>query len=80
MFYQVSEWPHVAILDPRTGERLVTWHKLDAVTFCDLVTEFLSSQAGLDESSSPPKKKSRPVSTIVFFVVLRKLSAYIFHL
>ncbi|XP_066967339.1 UBX domain-containing protein 7 isoform X1 [Macrobrachium rosenbergii] len=62
MFYQVSEWPHVAILDPRTGECLVTWHKLDALTFCDLVTEFLSSHTGLDESTSPPKKKSRPES------------------
>lgn len=59
MFYQVSEWPHVAILDPRTGECLVTWHKLDAVTFCDLVTEFLTAYPGLDENSSPPKKKLR---------------------
>ena len=38
----VSEWPYVAILDPRTGELIVTWQKLDAATFCDLVTEFLS--------------------------------------
>lgn len=61
MFYQVSEWPHVAILDPRTGECLVTWHKLDAVTFCDLVTEFLTAYPGLDENSAPPKKKPRMV-------------------
>ena len=33
----VSEWPYVAILDPRTGELMVTWQKLDAATFCDLV-------------------------------------------
>lgn len=59
MFYQVSEWPHVAVLDPRTGECLVTWHKLDAVTFCDLVTEFLTAYPGLDENSAPPKKKIR---------------------
>ncbi|XP_063866115.1 UBX domain-containing protein 7-like isoform X2 [Scylla paramamosain] len=59
MFYQVSEWPHVAVLDPRTGECLVTWHKLDAVTFCDLVTEFLTAYPGLDENSAPPKKKQR---------------------
>ncbi|XP_069178814.1 LOW QUALITY PROTEIN: UBX domain-containing protein 7 [Procambarus clarkii] len=57
MFYQVGEWPHVAVLDPRTGENLVTWHKLDAVTFCDLVTEFLSAHPGLDESSPLPKKQ-----------------------
>ncbi|KAK8748208.1 hypothetical protein OTU49_016372 [Cherax quadricarinatus] len=57
MFYQVSEWPHVAVLDPRTGECLVTWNKLDAVTFCDLVTEFLSAHPGLDENSAPPPPK-----------------------
>lgn len=59
MFYQVSQWPHVSVLDPRTGECLVTWHKLDAVTFCDLVTEFLSSYPSFSENSSPPKKKTR---------------------
>ncbi|KAK7075280.1 UBX domain-containing protein 7 [Halocaridina rubra] len=58
MFYQVSDWPYVAVLDPRTGERLVTWQKVDAVSFIDLVTEFLSSHAGLDETSSPQKKKT----------------------
>lgn len=66
MFYQVSEWPHVAVLDPRTGECLVTWHKLDAVTFCDLVTEFLTAYPGLDENSAPPKKKIRVV--ISYFI------------
>ena len=44
----VSEWPYVAILDPRTGELIVTWQKLDAATFCDLVTEFLSLHPSLE--------------------------------
>lgn len=57
MFYRVEEWPHVAVIDPRTGECLVTWHKLDAVTFCDLITEFLSRHPGLDESTPSPEKK-----------------------
>ncbi|XP_076042373.1 UBX domain-containing protein 7 isoform X2 [Oratosquilla oratoria] len=61
MFYQVPEWPYVSILDPRTGECLVTWHKLDTATFGDLVTEFLSVHPSFEEggSSSPPKKKQR---------------------
>ena len=46
----VSEWPYVAILDPRTGELMVTWQKLDATTFCDLVTEFLSLHPSLEPS------------------------------
>jgi len=49
-FYPVSEWPYVAILDPRTGELMVTWQKLDAATFCDLVTEFLSLHPNLEPS------------------------------
>jgi hypothetical protein len=40
-FYNVSEFPYVAILDPRTGEKLRSWTTIDSVTFCDLVTEFL---------------------------------------
>ena len=50
-FYPVSEWPYVAILDPRTGELMVTWQKLDAATFCDLVTEFLSLHPNLEPSN-----------------------------
>lgn len=49
-FYPVSEWPYVAILDPRTGELMATWQKLDAATFCDLVTEFLSLHPNLETS------------------------------
>jgi len=50
-FYPVTEWPYVAILDPRTGELMVTWQKLDAATFCDLVTEFLSLHPNLEPGS-----------------------------
>jgi len=60
-FYPVTEWPYVAILDPRTGELMVTWQKLDAATFCDLVTEFLSLHPNLEpgdkEDSSENKEK-----------------------
>ena len=70
-FYPVSDWPYVAILDPRTGEHLVTWNKIDAATFCDLVTEFLSLHPSLDPSnddkdsskpSEPKNKKPKVVS------------------
>merc|ERR1712029_678720 len=39
-----SEWPYVLVLDPRTGEKLVTWAKFDATSFCDLVSSFLNLQ------------------------------------
>jgi hypothetical protein len=51
-FYPVSEWPSVAILDPRTGEQMVTWNKLDAATFCDLIAEFLTMHQTLPSSKN----------------------------
>uniref|UniRef100_A0ABM0MTU6 UBX domain-containing protein 7-like n=1 Tax=Saccoglossus kowalevskii TaxID=10224 RepID=A0ABM0MTU6_SACKO len=57
-FYEVSEYPYVAILDPRTGEKLAEWHRLDNINFCDLVTEFLAQHPIFDnEGLSPPKKR-----------------------
>ena len=64
-FYPVTEWPHVSILDPRTGENLVTWSKVpDAGCFCELVTEFLTLHPSLETDSAggePSKKKQKVV-------------------
>ena len=60
-FYPVSDWPYVAILDPRTGEHLVTWNKIDAASFCDLVTEFLSLHPSLDPGQDPDQKSNEEV-------------------
>ncbi|XP_023226428.1 UBX domain-containing protein 7-like isoform X1 [Centruroides sculpturatus] len=56
-FYNVTEYPYIAILDPRTGEKLVVWNNIDSVSFCDLVTEFLSHQPSPDGTSSNKKLK-----------------------
>ena len=74
-FYPVNEWPYVSILDPRTGELLVTWNKLEASTFCDLVTEFLTLHPSLadekttskpnDDKDEPPNKKSKTTASIL---------------
>ncbi|XP_076370816.1 UBX domain-containing protein 7-like isoform X2 [Tachypleus tridentatus] len=59
-FYKVSQYPYVAILDPRTGENLVVWNKVDPVSFCDLVTKFLYEYPTPDGSvPGPPIKKSK---------------------
>lgn len=65
-FYDVTEYPYVAILDPRTGELMVTWHHLDTVAFCDLVMDFLTNHPCFDATSgqSPPSKKVRRESII----------------
>ncbi|XP_052261535.1 UBX domain-containing protein 7-like isoform X2 [Dreissena polymorpha] len=57
-FYKVEGWPYVAILDPQTGENLVTWNKLEPLTFCDLVGDFLKKHPAIDcLSPSQPKKR-----------------------
>ena len=35
-FYKVEKWPYVAVLDPQTGENLVSWNKVEPLTFCDM--------------------------------------------
>ena len=68
-FYPVVEWPHISILDPRTGEQLVTWSNIpDSATFCELVTDFLTSNPPLNGESNkagpdePVQKRTKTVS------------------
>ncbi|XP_056420423.1 UBX domain-containing protein 7 isoform X2 [Hyla sarda] len=64
-FYKLSDFPYVSILDPRTGQKMVEWHKLDVNSFLEQVTGFLSEHGQLDGlSSSPPKKRLRSESLI----------------
>ena len=63
-FYPVTAWPHVAVVDPRTGEQIVRWDKVeDPSCFCDLVAEFLSHNGSLDKEEAPGRppaaKKSK---------------------
>ncbi|ELT92791.1 hypothetical protein CAPTEDRAFT_20428 [Capitella teleta] len=66
-FYEASTWPYIAVLDPQTGEKLVTWTHSDPMTFCDLVGEFLlthSSPSG-PPAESPPVKRKKEASSVV---------------
>lgn len=67
-FYKVDEYPYIAILDPRTGENLTIWHKLDAAAFCENVTNFLSDHPSMPCASppvlQPAKKKMRSESIL----------------
>jgi hypothetical protein len=68
-FYPVSEWPHIAILDPRTGERLITWSRVpDAATFCDLITEFLTLHPVFDsQAAATAVKRQSSDDEVIFF-------------
>ncbi|OQR67285.1 UBX domain-containing protein 7-like [Tropilaelaps mercedesae] len=81
-FYPIDMYPHVAVLDPLTGERLINWSKLDACTFTERVTDFLGCSPCPDETqqntsdaeaagssgTAPPLKKPKSNSTFVSVV------------
>ncbi len=50
----------MSIIDPRTGEKLKHWTKLDAAIFCEVVTNFLSDNElpTTHESPSSANKKN----------------------
>ena len=59
-FYPISDWPYVSIIDPRTGENMVTWSNIEAATFPELITEFLTRHPSLESpAKEPPRKKIR---------------------
>ena len=42
--YNITKYPFVAILDPRTGDKLMSFTgiRIDLITFCARVTNFLA--------------------------------------
>jgi len=59
-FYKITSWPYIAVIDPRTGENMVTWSHIDANAFPELITEFLSLNPNLETpEKEPPRKKQR---------------------
>ncbi|XP_060580211.1 UBX domain-containing protein 7-like isoform X2 [Ruditapes philippinarum] len=63
-FYKVDSWPYVAILDPQTGENMITWSKIEPLTFCDLVSEFLTQNPATNTLSPDPPAAKREDSVI----------------
>ncbi|KAG0358193.1 hypothetical protein BG005_002611 [Podila minutissima] len=59
-YYPLKTFPHISIIDPRTGERMHVWSKtIDPVDFLTDVSEFLYVHSLTDSASKPsqPKKK-----------------------
>ncbi|EDV25648.1 uncharacterized protein TRIADDRAFT_55957 [Trichoplax adhaerens] len=60
--YNVSSYPHIAIIDPRTGGKLLSLSKTEASTFCTTVTRFLSENPMIE---SPSKNRSKRKTNII---------------
>ncbi|CAO3647741.1 unnamed protein product [Cunninghamella blakesleeana] len=62
-FYPVSQYPHVAVIDSRTGERVKTWEKTFTPTdFMMEVTEFLEHHSPEAARSVTMKKPRQNIS------------------
>merc|ERR1719370_1514608 len=65
---QITEWPHVSIVDPRTGENMVTWSQMAAAikaSLADTLKEDEDSGSDLetfsDEDSNPTSDIRSPM-------------------
>ncbi|EFO20698.2 UBX domain-containing protein [Loa loa] len=47
-YYRISTYPAVFIVDPRTGEQLITIGAKDTMSFCDQITTFLDACPDFD--------------------------------
>jgi len=64
-FYSIDKWPYVAIIDPRTGENMVTWANIDATAFPALITEFLTLHPSLESPTKEPSRKKVKTDNVV---------------
>jgi len=60
-FYKITNWPYISVIDPRTGENMITWNKMDAGSFAEIITEFLSLHPTIDSNGSQPPRKRQKV-------------------
>ncbi|KAI0222486.1 UBX domain-containing protein 7 [Lamellibrachia satsuma] len=65
-FYNINTWPYIAVLDPRTGEKMAVWHTRDADTLTELLREFTEQYPAPDGSAvEPPNKVQRRRDSIM---------------
>ncbi|CAG8767593.1 21832_t:CDS:10, partial [Racocetra persica] len=56
-FYPIEKFPHIAIIDPRTGERLRVWSDaMEPTEFIISVTDFLERYSLTDSKNPMPQK------------------------
>lgn len=63
-FYPFEGFPHIAVLDPRTSERLISWDRtFTPAEFIETVTDFLSRNDPSGSVQAPPPKLPPPPKT-----------------
>lgn len=68
-FYSVNAYPHLAIVDARTGERIKVWEKaLSPTDFMMDVTEFMEQNSPDSPAAAVPKRPKK--AKVVFLLNL----------
>ena len=73
------------MIDPRTGEKLTQWSKLDSTLFCELVTNFLSDhelpvECNNDESNGKKVSPKLPNIKYLYEGIQGIIRPVMFHL
>jgi hypothetical protein len=73
-FYTVNGYPHLAIIDARTGERIKVWEKqITPTDFMMDITEFLEQHSSENTRSTSTMKRprtskvGRTTQTLIFY-------------
>ncbi|KAF9582423.1 hypothetical protein BGW38_000227 [Lunasporangiospora selenospora] len=78
-YYPLKTYPHIAIIDPRTAERMLYWSKsMDPDQFLEEVGDFLHMHSLADSSSKPSQpKKTKIVKDVLDMTEEEQLQAAI---
>ncbi|RIA92850.1 thioredoxin-like protein [Glomus cerebriforme] len=61
-YYPIDNYPHIAIIDPRTGERVRVWNtQLAPTEFIISVTDFLERYSLTEPNKTPKKNPTRSI-------------------
>lgn len=65
VLYGINDWPHIAIIDPRTGEKMASWQKVDVDSFHETASDFLAHYPApsVSDLDLRPTKKAKTESS-----------------
>ncbi|XP_055346160.1 UBX domain-containing protein 7-like [Paramacrobiotus metropolitanus] len=58
--YQAQSFPYLAIIDPRTGEKVATYGEMNVMGFCNQISEFLAERPSFDKTEPSVVVSSKP--------------------
>ncbi|OWA53165.1 putative UBX domain-containing protein 7 [Hypsibius exemplaris] len=76
--YKAVSFPHLAIIDPRTGEKILTYPiQMDVMKFCNVTTQFVADKPTFDPSTWQSTQEETPAARDVSATAKRSDSVQI---